>query len=310
MITTVTLNTSVDKAYHIAGEIVPGSVTRLKDSFNSAGGKGLNVARIVELCGEKAMVTGFVGGHNGLYIEDLLKQAGMPHTFIHTGVETRSCINIIDDAHRSTEFLEKGEAVPVGNQKKFLTLFDKLLKESEVAVLSGSVPEGIDKNYYAELIHRAKAQGVPVILDTSGPLLAQGLMACPTLIKPNSDELSQLFGKPVKNKGDRIAAAKTLYKKGIPNVVISLGAEGALLCCESGLYTGRPPKIEVVNTVGCGDAMVGAFACSIARKLSSVEQLKRAIAVSAANALNPKTGFFIRKDYDAIVSKVIIQKIA
>ena len=97
MITTVTLNVSVDKAYYIKGIVVPGTVARVQKCVNSAGGKGLNVSRIIDFCGEEVLATGFAGGFNGAYVEDMLKKDGIPSRFTKTQSETRSCINILTE---------------------------------------------------------------------------------------------------------------------------------------------------------------------------------------------------------------------
>ena len=108
MITTVTLNASIDKAYYMESSIENGTVMRVKAVHNSAGGKGLNVARAVHLCGEEVLATGLVGGYNGKYLEALLDKDGVSHDFVHIQGETRSCINILDREYGSTEYLEPG----------------------------------------------------------------------------------------------------------------------------------------------------------------------------------------------------------
>lgn len=148
-----------------------------------------------------------------------------------------------------------------------------------------------------------------VILDTSGELLEKGVEALPTMVKPNKDEIEMLFHTKVESKEDVIRYAKEIYEKRIPYVVISLGADGALLMCEKGLYQGKPPKMDVVNTVGCGDSMVAAFAVGLERNMEPEDSLKYAVAVASANALSPNTGEFDPAKRDEIISKVEIIKL-
>lgn len=108
MITTVTLNASIDKAYHMTQKIENGTVMRVAETHNSAGRKGLNVARVVKLCGSDTKAAGFVGGYNGQYLESLLDADGISYEFEHINGETRSCINILDPGYGSTEYLEGG----------------------------------------------------------------------------------------------------------------------------------------------------------------------------------------------------------
>ena len=108
MITTVTMNTSIDKAYFMDHEVQNGTVMRVSRCRNSAGGKGLNVARAVKLCGEKVQATGLAGGVNGKYLESLLEKDEVQYQFLHIAGETRCCINILDECYGSTEYLEPG----------------------------------------------------------------------------------------------------------------------------------------------------------------------------------------------------------
>ena len=295
MITTITLNVAVDKAY-VIGKLTDHTVMRVNRCTNTAGGKGLNVAKVVHLCGEEVQATGFVGGFNGAYVEDMLKKQNIPSRFVHVQGETRSCINVLDEDGESTEFLEPGEPIRPEEVQEFLDQFDDIIADSSVVTISGSVPKGVDVTMYAKLIEKIKAQGKKVVLDTSGALLKESIKACPTMVKPNTDEIEDLLGIKVNNHKDLVEGAKKLHEMGIPVVVVSLGGDGALVVSDEGVFRGQPPKIEVVNTVGCGDSMTAAFAVAFARGLSVQEALRYAIAVSAANAMTMETGSFREED--------------
>ncbi|MGN0413650.1 MAG: 1-phosphofructokinase, partial [Lachnospiraceae bacterium] len=295
MITTITLNVAVDKAY-VIGKLTDHTVMRVNRCTNTAGGKGLNVAKVVHLCGEEVQATGFVGGFNGAYVEDMLKKQNIPSRFVHVQGETRSCINVLDEDGGSTEFLEPGEPIRPEEVQEFLDQFDDIIADSSVVTISGSVPKGVDVTMYAKLIEKIKAQGKKVVLDTSGALLKESIKACPTMVKPNTDEIEDLLGIKVNNHKDLVEGAKKLHEMGIPVVVVSLGGDGALVVSDEGIFRGQPPKIEVVNTVGCGDSMTAAFAVAFARGLSVQEALRYAIAVSAANAMTMETGSFREED--------------
>ena len=283
MITTVTLNVSVDKAYYIKGIVVPGTVARVQKCVNSAGGKGLNVSRIIDFCGEEVLATGFAGGFNGAYVEDMLKKDGIPSRFTKTQSETRSCINILED-------------------------FDRIVDESDIITISGSIPAGVQKDIYATLVKMIKNKGKKVILDTSGDYLKEGIKAGPTMVKPNDEELEALLGIKIENRYQTIDAAKEMREKyGIEYVVVSLGGDGALVVCEEGIFHGKPPKLKAVNTVGCRDSMVGAFAVAFKQGKEIQDALSYAIAVSAANAINPETGHIRMEDVENILPEVTIK---
>ena len=162
---------------------------------------------------------------------------------------------------------------------------------------------------YAKLIAAAKAQGKMVLLDTSGKLLKDSLSAQPTMVKPNKDEIEALFGVTVTGLEDVKQYAGKLYEMGIPYVVVSLGGDGALLVCAEGIYQAKPPKVQVVNTVGCGDSMVGAFAVALARKKTPQEALAYAAAVGTANALSASTGDFDPAVLPGLLEQMTVTKL-
>lgn len=306
MITTVTMNASIDKAYYIAGTITPGTVMRVEHCLNSAGGKGLNVARVAALCGSKAKATGIVGGHNGDYILELLNQDGIAHDFFRVRGETRSCINILAEDKSSTEFLEPGFEVSAKDQAAFLDFFGTVIYDGSMVTISGSVPKGIPADIYARLIHIARESGKTVLLDSSGNYLKEALKAKPDFVKPNRSELEDLFGIPIRSLKEAVAGGKKLQAMGIRHVVISLGSDGAMLICEDGCFHARPPKLDAINTVGCGDSMVAAFAAALEQGKAAGECLSYAVAVSAANALSMRTGYFEQEHLKRILPQVTV----
>ena len=309
MITTVTLNVSLDKAYRINTVVESGKVIRVSSCNNTAGGKGLNVSRVVDICGEKVLATGFVGGNIGNLVEELLEKDNIDNEFVHVKSETRNCINILDENNISTEFLESGEMIYDNEVEKFISEFDKIIDLSDVITISGSIPKGVPIDIYSTLIKMIKEKGKKVILDTSNQPLKEGIKALPTMIKPNSEEIEMLLGLSISNKTELLESAVNLHKKGIELVVVSLGKDGALLVCDEGIYHGKPPKLEVVNTVGCGDSMVAAFAVGLSRGYSYKECLKYAISISAANAMSLSTGSFEKEMAEEIYDNVEIKDI-
>lgn len=309
MITTVTLNASIDKAYQVVNRIEGGTVMRVAECRNSAGGKGLNVARVIHLLGEKVEATGLSGGFNGKYLESMLERDNIPNRFVHIAGETRSCINILDPAYGSTEFLEPGCEVAAAEERDFLMQFPAIIAQSSIVTMSGSVPKGMSADIYSKLIDICKKLNKKVVLDTSGALLKAGITSGPTLVKPNRDEIEALFDIKVKDVRDVIYYAKKIRENGIPYVVISLGGDGALFVCEEGVYHGVSPKVEAVNTVGCGDSMVGAFAVALERNYQPSQALKFAVAVGTANALSPDTGNFDAAILTDLLDRVTVTKI-
>jgi tagatose 6-phosphate kinase len=304
MILTVTLNPAVDKSYYV-DKMTLGEVVRVKECKSTAGGKGINVAKVANLLGEKVIATGFTGGHTGDFINSFLTNAGIKTSFITIESDTRTCINIDDNTNgKQTELLEPGAFISQEKQDEFISHFKELLKECDIIAISGSVPAGIDENYYPKLIELAKKAGRKVILDTSGKLLKAGINACPHIIKPNRDEMIDYIGRDIKTKEEIIEAATEIRAKGLETVIVSLGKDGAIFVTADGVYQGITPDIKIVNTVACGDSLVAGFATGISRNLPIKEAIKLAMAVSTANALRKETGFFIKEDLDKLLTMV------
>lgn len=281
MILTVNLNAAIDKRY-VVDDFKVGEVNRVRECTYVPGGKGLNVSKPASIYGAEVVATGFVGGHAGNYIEAALKPFGIKSAFYHVDAESRSCINIWDEVnHVQTEFLEPGFTLTEADFEGFEKKFRQLVKDA----------------------------GKPVILDTSGKLLEEGIKAAPTLIKPNIDEIRMLTGKHCDDINDIIEAAKAIHAGGVEIVAVSLGADGSLAVGEEGIFRAVVPKIDAVNTVGCGDSMIAGFALGLSEGLSLEETLQRASAISAAAAMREETGFFVMEDMEALLPKIEIRRL-
>ena len=309
MILTVTLNAAIDKRY-VVDHYQVGSVNRVRECSYSAGGKGLNVSRVAAIAGEKVTATGFVGGHAGDFIIEVLEGQNIQSDFVKISGESRSCINIYDEAnHTQTEFLEPGVFVTDSDKEKMLNKYIGLMEACSVVTISGSVPKGVDSNLYISMIKIAKQHNKKVILDTSGILLEDSLGAKPTMIKPNMDEIRSLTGKELNTQEELIDAAIDLHRTGIEVVMISCGRDGSLIVCEEGIYQVIVPKVEAVNTVGCGDSVIAGFAVGYARGMPMVEIMQFASAISAANAMRMETGFYRTEDMEELLPRIQVVRI-
>ena len=309
MILTVTANAAIDKRYVVEGFGV-GNVNRVKSCVANAGGKGINVSRVASIAGEKVTATGFLGGHAGKFISEHVQEYGIKSEFVWCNGESRTCINIWDEKEKKqTEFLEPGFSVTEEDCNALLEKFSLLLKECRVVTISGSAPKGAGSGLYRKMIEKAREEGKPVILDTSGTLLEDCLLARPTMIKPNIDEIRALTKRPMNPRESMLRAAQDLHDDGIEIVAISLGGDGSLVSCQEGVFDVKVPKIDAVNTVGCGDSMIAGFAVGMSRGLSMEETIRLASAVSAANAMRLETGFIVKEDMERLLPQIRIKKI-
>ena len=309
MILTVTLNAAIDKRYVVEG-FRTGEVNRVKEYTYVPGGKGLNVSKPASIYGAEVVATGFAGGHAGAYIEDALKPFGIRSAFYHVDAESRSCINIWDEVNQvQTEFLEPGFTLTEEDFAGFEAKFRQLVQEAKVVAMSGSVPKGLDGTAYQRLVKIVKDAGIPVILDTSGKLLEMGIEAIPTMIKPNIDEIRMLTGKRCDDISEIIEAARAIHERGVKIVAVSLGADGSLAVGDDGIFRARVPKIDAVNTVGCGDSMIAGFALGLSKGLPLEENLRLASAISAAAAMREETGFFVMEDMEKLLPQIEITRL-
>ena len=309
MILTVTLNAAIDKRYVVEG-FRTGEVNRVKECTYVPGGKGLNVSKPASIYGAEVVATGFAGGHAGAYIEDALKPFGIRSAFYHVDAESRSCINIWDEVNQvQTEFLEPGFTLTEEDFAGFEAKFRQLVQEAKVVAMSGSVPKGLDGTAYQRLVKIVKDAGIPVILDTSGKLLEMGIEAIPTMIKPNIDEIRMLTGKRCDDISEIIEAARAIHERGVKIVAVSLGADGSLAVGDDGIFRARVPKIDAVNTVGCGDSMIAGFALGLSKGLPLEETLRLARDISAAAAMREETGFFVMEDMEKLLPQIEITRL-
>jgi len=312
VVVTVTLNAAVDRTYSIEGFALD-RVHRPSESRVVAGGKGVNVARVLRRLGGDALATGFAGGYHGRFVERSLNEEGIPHEFVRTRGESRLCIAIVDPATGTqTEVNENGPTVTLSEVRRLVRRVDELLSRvrPKWVVLSGSVPPGAPDDIYARLIERARDAGVRTVLDASGGPLSRGVAARPWMVKPNRAEMGHLSGSPprtVEEAGDQCAR---LVRGGVELVVGTLGAEGALLVSSEGAWHAVPPPVPFVSAVGSGDALVAAMLWSLDRGSTLPDALRLGVAAGAANATVFGAGFCTAEQILGLAPSVSVRDLA
>lgn len=307
MITIITFNPSIDRLYKLDTFEV-GSVQRANFVNPTAGGKGLNVAKVVKALGETPNCLGFLGGYNGLYIENEIEKIGLKNEFTKISGETRICLNIIDKNGISTEVLEKGPVVTEDDIKSFEDKLEVILKDTKVLVASGSLLGGIEQDYYKKISDICSSKNIKFILDTSGRSLELALDSNIYLIKPNTDELEYLTKNKISNKEDAISAAKQLINRGIENVCVSMGKDGMILLTKDSIYEVAIPKINVQNPVGSGDSSIAGFAYGILKGYSLEDCLKISNACGMSNALYMETGHIELDDIKRFTEQIKVRQ--
>ena len=307
MILTVTMNPSVDISYPLE-KFNLDTVNRVLKAIKTPGGKGLNVTRVLKQLDDKVIATGLIGGALGIDIQKKLTEMGIENKFFEISGETRNCIAILHEGNQ-TEILENGPTISQSESEKFLEYFEKLVQEVEIISISGSLPNGIEDDYYSKMIEICNKYEKPVVLDCSGRALVEVLKNeyKPKVIKPNTEELSQLIGKEVsKDIGELKETLKNELFDGIEWIIVSLGADGAFAKHNDKFYKVNVPKIEVVNPVGSGDSTVAGITSAIYENASDENLLKKANTLGMLNAMEKLTGFVNLENYEKLFNKIEI----
>ncbi|MFA4016835.1 MAG: hypothetical protein RUDDFDWM_001946 [Candidatus Fervidibacterota bacterium] len=284
-IITVNPNPALDKTL-VVDRFVKRGVVRVKEVYQYPSGKGINVSRAIARLGGSSIATGFLGGPIGMWIEESLKAEGIECDFVFVKSCTRTSTTVrCDEEGIEVHIVEPGEDIESDEVVELLRKVECLASANDIVVLSGSLPPGVPSDFYARCIDGVQAKGAIALLDASKEALIKALCSKPFLIKPNEEELAETLGKPCQSEQQIFDAIKMFMSEGISCVIISQGERGAIGGCEDGIWRAIPPRVEVVNTIGSGDAMLGGIAYALWRGLEFDEVLRWGVAAGTANVL-------------------------
>lgn len=309
MIKTLTLNPALDKTI-IVESFKLNQLNRIKKVHKDAGGKGINVSKMLKNLSQQSTAAGFLGGAAGDYIKAEVEKSKIKTEFVQTDEETRTNTKMVDPINNTfTDLNESGAKITEANIKKLKEKLFSDLKTDDILVLAGSVPDGVGNDIYFKLIKAAAEKGIKTILDADGPLFREGIKAAPTLIKPNEHELELHFKEEFKDLRTMIKKAVSLFDNGIEMIMISLGKEGAVFITAAEKYKIEPLKMDVKSTVGAGDAMVAGLAFGLENNFDLKEMLKTAAACSSATLIREGTEMGRRKDVEGFKKEIKVKRI-
>jgi 1-phosphofructokinase family hexose kinase len=259
MIVTVTPNPAVDLTWHV-DMLVPGATHRVPTGASRAGGKGLNTARVLHATGHDVLALATAGGATGDELRADLEASGLPHRLVPTRAATRRTVAIVDERVGETSILnEFGASLASAEARALADAAAELGRDADAVAISGSLPPGFGRGKLGALVERL-VDGVPVVVDTSGPGILAAASAGATALKPNREELAAATGLD-----DPLDGARTLLARGARVVVVSLGSDGLLVVGRDGApVRGQLPRVLHGNATGAGDAVVAAIAVSLA----------------------------------------------
>ncbi len=299
MIVTLTFSPAIDYVVDL-DRLEVGAINRSKGEHCMPGGKGINVSIVLANLGQESIATGFLGGFTGDYIRKELNALGIRSEFI--AVEGNTRINVKLRGHEETAINGQGPKIGPDKIEELMAKLEKLT-DKDLLVISGTVPSSLPSDIYEKILERIKDNHVELIVDATNDILLNTLKYQPLLVKPNQEELEEMFHTVIHNQDELIDNAKKLLELGAKNVIVSLGGKGALLV-GNGLEPLHldAPKGKVVNTVGAGDSLVAGFIDEYVRSGNIAKAFRQGIATGSASAFSE--GLATKGEVEALLQKM------
>lgn len=258
MIVTLTLNPSLDRTVEVE-RLERGGVLRTSEPVLEPGGKGVNVTRALTANGIPSLAIAAVGGPEGAELSRLLERDGILCRFVPVSGRTRSNTTVCDADGTVTKLNEPGSPLRADDLEAIATAIRTSVRAGDWLVVSGSTPPLLSDAQFTALLAEASGTGARLVIDSSGDALSAGLTARPYLIKPNGEELAELVGRDLLSMAEVIAAADEVRGRGVELVLVSLGAQGAVLVGPTGVVVGESHVDHPRSTVGAGDCFLAGF---------------------------------------------------
>ena len=294
-IITLTINPALDKSTHFNGLLAEQKMRCEPPRFD-AGGGGINVSKAIKRLGGTSTCVFTSGGYVGSLVTEILNKEGIENVSIKTTNWTRENFIAFDNISKAQyEF-----GFPGGEfSEKEKQMIINMIKEnpSDYLVISGSLNQGLDANFYQKIAEESKKIGTKVIVDTSGEALQKVLENGVYLVKPNIGELAKLMGLERLEVSEVENAAKTLVKKGFAEIIIvSLGSVGAILVSNDTTEFVEAPIVEKKSIVGAGDSMLGGVVWALSQDKPLKEVVQMGVCCGTAATMNEGTQLFIKED--------------
>ncbi|MBN8209497.1 1-phosphofructokinase [Bacillus sp. NTK071] len=300
MIYTITLNPSVDYIIQL-DNLKTGLVNTVDEETKIAGGKGVNVTRVLKRLGHQSTALGFVGGFTGEFIEKSLNDEDLSTDFIRVEGDTRINIKL-----KNGEETEINGLSPTISEHNVDQLFEQLSHTvaGDLVVMAGSVPASIHQSIYSRILH-SLPEGVLAIVDTKGKALEETVKAKPFLVKPNHHELGDLFGVEVTTVDDAVKYGKKVQAMGAENVIVSMAGDGAVFITKEEILFGNVPVGQVKNSVGAGDSVVAGFLSTYIETGDLKQAFESGIAAGSASAFS--AGFCTEGEVKALRKQIAVK---
>lgn len=308
MILTICPNPSIDCTIELDSLNV-GKLNRVDNKVETYSGKALNVSVGIARLGEKCFATGFMFDAHARLFEQVLDRENVSHDFVYNKGCARTNYKIIDKRSMLTEINDRGEAVSKDKQVELIEKVKLLAPDYDIAVMSGSLPKGVEPTFYGEVLS-VIPKNVKVIIDAEKANTLSALDSREIfMVKPNLRELEEFTGANMHTLQDMVKASRKYFDKGVKFVLISLGSEGAVLTDGTDSYFCKSASVAVNSTVGAGDSMVSAVCVGLEKGVNMPELLRMATAAGTAAVTTSGTNLFYKDKYKEIYSKIYSEKI-
>ena len=303
MILSICPNPSIDCTIEMDSLNV-GRLNRIDSKVETYSGKALNVAKGVARLGESSFATGFMFDNHAKLFEQVLDKDGVDYKFVYSEGSARVNYKIIDKKSMLTEINDRGETVSQKKQAELIDLVKNLSKGIDVAVMSGSLPKGVNPDFYGQVLKDVD-KSVKVIVDTEKMNMLSAINSRELfMVKPNLTEFESFTGCSVSSFSDIIKASKKYFDKGVQNVLVSLGTNGAILTDGKESFYCKSASVAVNSTVGAGDCMVAAACVGLVRGVDRAELLRMSVAAGTAAVTTSGTNLFYKDKYEEINAKI------
>jgi len=310
MIYTITLNPALDH-YVELDTLRVDDANRMRAECLYAGGKGIDVSRALHRLGGASIALGFIGGHNGALLTELLRREGITPHFTPIAQETRRDIIVnVRGARRQTMLNARGPLVSRREWRAFLEHLAALELRDAYVVMGGSLPRGLPPEAYRDIIRLVQRRGALAVLDADGRSLREGLRARPFAIKPNVNELRRLTHRRLSSEGALLRTAQALHRDGVEVVLVSRGGKGLMAVHGGGALSAMPPRVAVKSTVGAGDSCVAGFVLRHAGGKPFEDGVRYATAAGTAATLSPGNELCRREDVERIAPRVRLKELS
>ncbi len=302
-------NPAIDIIYTL-DELVPGVTCTDVSSQSLPAGKGINVAKVVKTLGEEVTVVGLMPEEDRERFTRFLDNRNITSYFYPVEGTVRVNTTMTEKKTGQVTHINSAEyRWSTRIQDEFHEFLATYMQEGDIWALSGSIPQGFDSDTYMKLIQTCKKKNITVMLDSRGLAFNMGVRAGPHMVKPNLLELEAFFGEHVEGVHHIALKGKRLFDMGIEYVFISLGADGMIAIHEDDCLLCSVPAVEVVDTVGCGDALVGGFLVARTRSFSFIEACRMGIACGTSNALHTGPGIIDKEEIWRLMEDVRIEAV-